>query len=53
MKLMRYPLSSRGVSACRFQPSVVRVYFCKLGVAQPWMESQEQADLQVSHQSTP
>lgn len=52
---MRYPLSSRGVSASSFQPSVVSVYYSEHGVAQLWMEGQDQdqADLQVSHQSTP
>lgn len=53
MKLMRFLLTRRGVQASRFQSSVVSVYYRKQGVAQLWMESQDQADIQVSHQSTP
>lgn len=53
MKLMRFLLTCRGVQASRSLPSVVSVYYCKQGVAQLWMGSQDQADLQVSHQSTP
>lgn len=46
-------LTRGGVQASGFQPSVVSVYYGKQGVAQLWMESQDQADLAVSHQGTP
>lgn len=53
MKLMRCLLTRRGVQASRFQSSAVSVYYGKQGVAQLWMERQDQADLAVSHQSAP
>jgi len=46
-------MTCRGVQASRFQSSVVSVYYCKQGVAQLWPESQDQDNLQVSHQSMP